>query len=346
MHHRMNPLPRILGLSLFVVLSVLTVFLATPMLLGPGSAPVARQDAAQNPASTKARLAAVTKRFALPLALTGLVLTGALLVSLALRSGFLGALKAPVDAARAEIGALTNLAKTSVAQGEALTHERHSRQRAEEDARLQQQLLMQSLEQKIRLGHDLHDGVIQSLYAAGLTIESARSLAQTNPSECDRRLAQCLLSLNATIRDVRAYISGLSPELLRSAGFDQAVNVLATELSAGRNVQIEIKFDADAVALLAPEQTLEALQVVREAMSNALRHGGATALTLALHKDERQLCLLVQDNGHGFDAVARTGAGHGLANMEARANRLGATVKVVSTPDIGTRVLLTLPRLG
>jgi len=78
-------------------------------------------------------------------------------------------------------------------------------------------------------------------------------------------------------------------------------------------------------------------------VSNALRHGAATRITLRMHKSDRELCLLVQDNGGGFNAGRTRDGGHGLTNMRARAERLGATLRVTSQPGEGSRVLATLP---
>ena len=249
------------------------------------------------------------------------------------------------DHSRAEIGSLEHLVRTSVAQGAELSQERDGRRLAEQDALLKQQLLNQSLEGKIRLGNDLHDGIIQSLYAAGLTIESARHLAATNPAGADRHLTQCLQNLNATIRDVRNYITGLAPESLRRVGFAQAIESHITELGAGRALRFDLKFDDEAVGRLTPEQTTESLQVARGAISNSLRHGGASFVTVRLHQSDREIGLLVQDNGVGFDPALVDRPGHGLGNMQKRAGRIGATVRVESQPGNGTRVILTLPLL-
>jgi signal transduction histidine kinase len=246
---------------------------------------------------------------------------------------------------RAEAGALEHLAKTSVAQGRELSREREERRRAEEDALLHQRRLTQSLEEKVRLGRDLHDGIIQSLYAVGLTLESARDLARTDPAEADRRLGQCLGALNATIREVRAYISGLAPENLRHAGFTQAVRSLTEELRAGRDVAFDLRIDEDATGLLTEAQSADLLQIAREAISNSQRHGRASAVTVRLHRSDHEVCLLVQDNGSGFDP-ARRRDGHGLGNMQARAAGLGAAVRLESRPGEGTRLLVTLPVLA
>lgn len=251
----------------------------------------------------------------------------------------------PWKTARTEMTGLAHLAKTSIAQGQALDRERLDRQRAEEDGEFKQRLLAQSLEEKIRLGRDLHDGIIQSLYAVGLTLESVRSLNNTNPAEADQRLGQCLENLNGTIRDVRAYITGLSPENLRKAGFSQALESLFAELRAGRNIVFDLRIDADATSLLTADQSAHTLQIAREAISNSLRHGRADAITVRLHQGDQAICLLVQDNGAGFDPATQS-AGQGLGNMRARAEQVNGTVRVDSQPGkTGTRVVLTLPVL-
>jgi signal transduction histidine kinase len=294
-----------------------------------------------------ARLLATFQQVTVALLLFGaaLMMAGAFFGVLSWRSTDADAGLPARDHSRAEIGSLEHLVKTSVAQGAELDQERDGRRLAEQDALLKQQLLNQSLEGKIRLGNDLHDGIIQSLYACGLTIESARNLARTDPAEADRHLAQCLQHLNATIRDVRNYITGLAPESLRRAGFAQAIESHLAELGAGRTLRVDLKFDDEAVGRLTPEQTTEALQVAREAISNSLRHGGASFITVRLHQSDREIGLLVQDNGIGFDAAAVDRPGHGLGNMQKRAGRIGATVRVESAPGNGTRVVLTLPLL-
>jgi signal transduction histidine kinase len=252
----------------------------------------------------------------------------------------------PFAAARSEMRSFEQLAKTSVARGEELLRERDERQRTEQDLLFNRQLLSQALEEKIRLGHDLHDGIIQSLYAAGLTLEAARALVATAPAEADRRLEQTREAINATIRDVRGYISGLTPERLVRSGFKQALASLTDELCAGRDVSCDLRIDDDAAALLTLEQTREVVQIAREAVSNGLRHGQAKAISLRLHMGDHAVCLLVQDNGAGYDPAQRESRGHGLDNMEARAERLGGSLRVESQLGAGTRIVLTLPVLS
>jgi signal transduction histidine kinase len=349
----MNPLPRFVATALFVVLAALAALLAVPLWQGSRPADPANRTptvgtsaagkSAEAPASGPTSAVRASQRVALLLAVISLALAVTLILSPSRRSPRPGDTASSFDRTRAEVGTLARLAESSVAQGEELSRERDVRRRAEEDARLKQQLLTQSLDEKIRLGHDLHDGIIQSLYAAGLMLESVRTLVHDNPGEAERRLEETRASLNGAIRDVRAYIVGLAPENLRRAGFAHGLSALVAELRAGRDVQLDIQIDDEAAGLLTPEQSLEALQIAREAVSNALRHGRATTVTLRLQRSDLELCMLVQDNGAGFDSATTRDGGHGLGNMQARADRLGATLRLTSAPGQGTRVVATLP---
>ncbi len=346
----MNPLPRFVAMALFVVLAALVALLAMPVWSGarPESAAASTNHSSATtttPSTTPLRALALSQRVALVLALGAFAMAIMLILGLTPRGAPTTESQTPYETSRTAFGALAKLAESSVAQGEELNRERDVRRRAEEDASLKQQLLTQSVDEKIRLGRDLHDGIIQSLYAAGLTLESVRALVKSDPDEAERRLEQTRAGLNSAIRDVRTYIVGLAPENLRRAGFAHALSALVTEISVGRDAQFDVKIDDDAAALLTPEQSIEALQIAREAVSNALRHGAATRVTLRMHKSDRELCLLVQDNGAGFNAARTRDGGHGLTNMRARAERLGATLRVTSQPGEGSRVLATLPIL-
>jgi signal transduction histidine kinase len=338
----MSPLPRFLALSLFIVLAVLAVILAGPALRPAvgGVSPTSRLLPPTSPAS--ARLTQVPQRLAFPLALIGAALALALAASVGVRSTRTGDTAHGLAVQRAEMDVLTKLAESSAVQGEQLAHERDARARAQADALLHQQRLNRSLEEQIQLGRDLHDGIIQSLYAVGLQIESARAVAASDSAEADRRLTECRQQLNRTIRDVRNYIDGLAPETLRHASFAEAVELLVAELGAGRVAHFDVRVDDAASARLSLEESTETLQIAREAVSNALRHGDAQHVTLRLHPGDGAVCLLVQDDGRGFDPQ-RVPAGHGLGNMRARAERIGGSLRIESTPGTGTRLVFTVP---
>lgn len=282
----------------------------------------------------------------------GLLLIGALIalftfillgIFFSRRSSGSSGSRAPWATVRSEMNSLEQIARTSADRGDMLAKERDGRKRIEENLTLTQQLQAQVLEEKIRLGRDLHDDVIQSLYAVGLTLEAARVSLPTDPEVADQRLQQCLDGLNASIRDVRGYIKGLSPEKLRQRNFTSAVKTLASELEAGRQIDWEQIIDEEAATALSFEQTTEALQITREAISNALRHGEADQITIRLHRNDSEVGLLISDNGHGFQPGRTANEGHGLFNMQSRAKQAGATLRIDSEPKSGTRIVITFP---
>lgn len=241
-----------------------------------------------------------------------------------------------------EVASLTHLAKVSVSQQAQLEHERNERLRADEDAHFQQVLLNRALEEKIQLGRELHDGIIQSLYATGLTLETAKKHLSASPADAARELDAGLKSLNTTIRDVRSYINGLAPENTPQQDFAAGLQSLTQSLDGGRNASFDLRVDPTAAARLTSEQTLHLMQIIREAVSNSLRHGNATKVTVRLHENGNEVGLLIQDNGKGFDP-GQAERGRGLDNIQARASRIQATARVTSTAGEGTRVVLTVP---
>ncbi|MFT3870631.1 MAG: sensor histidine kinase [Nibricoccus sp.] len=238
---------------------------------------------------------------------------------------------------------LSQLAKVSVQQQAELEHERIERLRADEDLHFQQLLLNRSLEEKIQLGRELHDGIIQSLYATGLTFEAAKKHIASSPEEASRQLEAGLKTLNTTIRDVRSYISGLAPENLRQQSFSQAVLSLTQTLGSGRAVNFDLRIDEQTAGRLNDTQVSNLLQIIRESISNSLRHGAATQITVRLHESADEIGLLIQDNGKGFDPARLVARGHGLDNIKARTDRINAGLRIASAPGEGTRLVITLP---
>jgi signal transduction histidine kinase len=113
--------------------------------------------------------------------------------------------------------------------------------------------------------------------------------------------------------------------------------------SFAEGVRLVQNLDAEATALIAPERATEVVNILREAITNSLRHGRPRTITVHARRGEGTVLFAVQDDGAGFDPAAFGGHGHGVGNMQARATALGGTVNVVSSPGKGTRVLLTLP---
>ncbi|HVT71831.1 MAG TPA: CHASE4 domain-containing protein [Lacunisphaera sp.] len=236
-----------------------------------------------------------------------------------------------------EFGRLARMTEAAFRQRTELRHEVEEHSRTEAALRESEAELRRSAALRTRLARDLHDGVIQSIYAAGLGLESARAELEADPAAAVRRLGAVRDSLNLTIRDVRAFITGLEPEGI--VGFAQALQTLATTMEALHPVRIELRLDPAAASRLAPRDQLHALQIVRESISNSVRHGDATRITMQLRAEDTSVVLTLEDDGRGFDPAAVT-AGSGLINVSARAREMGASLHLESQPAQGTRLTL------
>lgn len=250
----------------------------------------------------------------------------------------------PWATAKAEMSGLQHFARISHERGTELAREFDARQRAEEDLQVSRTQLERSLEDRVQLGRDLHDNMSQTLYGLSLTLESAaKRLGSDAPPETRQRLELAVTELRRLNQEVRTYIRELEPAKVQLRPFVESLSALLDALATDRAIQVERRIDPEALAQIAPERSADVLNILREAVSNSLRHAGGRTLTLHAQRGEGSVIFAVQDDGAGFDQAGGASPGHGLVNMQARARALGGELRVVSAPGKGTRVLLTLP---
>ena len=200
------------------------------------------------------------------------------------------------------------------------------------------------VQERDRIGRDLHDGIIQSLYAVSLSLEDVPEIMATSPSEAEGRVDAAIDSLQASIRELRNFIYGLRPESLDGADVPAGIVALAEQFRHNTLVDVELEVDPNAGRDIRREDGAELLQLVREALSNAARHAHARRLVVTFRREPNGTMLVVADDGVGFDASAPMVAGHdGLGNMRARAEAIGGTIRIESASGKGTRIIVTLP---
>lgn len=204
------------------------------------------------------------------------------------------------------------------------------------------QRLEQTLEDRARLGRELHDGVIQTIYAAGMGLAGARATLRENPAAAERVLDDTKTELNATIVDLRSFIKGLESDESSRRKFSEAVLSLTGLMQSSRAVRFALEIDDTVADRFPAAERMQLLQIVREAASNAARHSGATLVTIRLQSPPDGVLLEIDDNGSGFDTSSSVEDGRGLANFQARARELGGTITITSCPQGGTRVKLRL----
>jgi signal transduction histidine kinase len=196
-----------------------------------------------------------------------------------------------------------------------------------------------------RLGRDLHDRIIQSIYGIGLNLDHCAQTAPTEPDKIQTRLRAALKDVNGVISELRNVIVGLETNAIQPREFRTALKSLSLALgheeSKGR---IRLAMDDEAVAALTPSQATELVHIAREAMSNSIRHGGALTNTFRLEVRDETILFAIEDDGNGFNPNGPLGTGFGLRNMAKRAESLGAKFSILSEEGQGTRVTLDIPR--
>jgi signal transduction histidine kinase len=215
-----------------------------------------------------------------------------------------------------------------------------------ENARLHEQVQRLAIvEERERIGRDLHDGIIQSIYAVGLSLEDVPDLMAEEPEEARARVERAIDSLDQSIRDIRNFIFGLRPELLEQAGLVGGLAALADEFRVNSMVDVELDTDEARQSDLPPDLTGQLLSIAREALSNIARHSRATQGSVHVETGDGAVKLIISDNGVGFDSTRPRGAGHqGLVNMRARASSVGGRLDIQSEPGFGTRIIVEVPR--
>lgn len=203
--------------------------------------------------------------------------------------------------------------------------------------------MRRSLELRARLARDLHDGVIQSVYAAGLGLESAMAELEHDQDGALTRLTHCRQSLNSVIREVRGFINGLEPEQMQRRGFAVELAALAGTMQALWSAQILPQVDVLVAQRLNLGQEVHALQITRECISNALRHGSAKTIIITLAQEAEQAILTINDDGQGFDPAQVTSQGTGLQNLASRTRELGGMLRVDSQVGRGTTIQVVFP---
>ena len=214
-----------------------------------------------------------------------------------------------------------------------------------ENVRLNQQgRRLAVLEERERIGMDLHDGIIQSIYAVGLALDYARMEVESNPHKALVKLEQAIESLNSTIRDIRTYIMDLRPRQFRGENLKESLQRLIDETRANTRLEIILTGPEDGDLIL-PTVTATALfHICQEALANIAKHAQAHQATIDLRTTPGRVILKISDDGVGFDLPKmRMALGHGLANMITRARKVGGDIEINSEPGKGTSILAWAP---
>ena len=229
------------------------------------------------------------------------------------------------------------------------------RKRAEEALRqseenlryMASQLLHAQEGERLRIAHELHDDLGQSLLLLKLQLGI---MSRGLPPELQKSRQECAASIDNVqeiIDSVRRLSQDLIPPTLSEIGLKSAIKDLLEEFCHHQGIDCSVDVD-EIKGLFPPDTELIIYRIIQESLTNIGKYAQATQISISLKRTDHQACLSVEDKGLGFDLeriLARRGRkrGLGLASMEERARMLGGTLQITSTPNVGTKIQVTVP---
>lgn len=195
------------------------------------------------------------------------------------------------------------------------------------------------LNDRDRIARDLHDRIIQRIFAVGMALQAVARLA--DPSEMAVRVDKAVDELDATITEIRSAIFELGETSVPGA-LRHGVLEIADELAPSLGARPRVSFHGSVDTMIPPQTAHHMLAVVREGLTNAGKYAKATTFEVVIRVDE-DICMEIFDNGGGFDPAAVPSPGLGLVNMRNRAEKLSGSFDVSSGAQGGTRLVWRVP---
>jgi PAS domain S-box-containing protein len=192
-------------------------------------------------------------------------------------------------------------------------------------------------EDRSRIARELHDGVVQTLYAAALQLQLRTDAV---PDALQQTIQQTTAGIREAIQDIQQYVYDLEPSLVMLGGLAASLKQLALEFESSSGIPVTLAIEPGAAAALERVGT-DIVQIVREALSNVRRHARAGRAELTVRAAPGATVLEVRDDGKGFSPESAQGLG--LRNLRTRARQLGAKIDLHSEPGKGSLVRLILP---
>jgi signal transduction histidine kinase len=199
------------------------------------------------------------------------------------------------------------------------------------------------MEERNRLARELHDAMAQNLFSLSLTAEAAAGLVRTDPVRAAAELQRVQELAHQTQVELRSLVFGLRPPQLDRDGLVTTVGKHLEVLSRAHGLKSDLHSRGDAT--LEPQVERELYRIVQEALSNVVRHAHARSLAVEIELGDPVVNVIVRDDGDGFDPGARNIRERrlGLTSMRERAESLGGSLRIDSSPGAGTTVRVEVP---
>ncbi|MDP9222364.1 MAG: GAF domain-containing sensor histidine kinase, partial [Actinomycetota bacterium] len=199
------------------------------------------------------------------------------------------------------------------------------------------------LEERDRISKELHDGVIQSIYSVGLSLQGAMALIERDPQATKKRMDEVIGTLDDVVRDVRSYIFALQPKTVEERGLRKGIEELVKDLEVNTLTEATVQLSDGALDMIPEAAKGDFIQIVRGILSNVARHARATQVEVACAvREGHTVVLTIEDDGIGFDP-ATVQRGDGLTNIEERAGHIDGEIIISKRRPKGTVHTLSIP---
>lgn len=219
----------------------------------------------------------------------------------------------------------------------------------ERTRRLEQAERMKAVfQERERIGRDLHDGIIQSIYATGLQLEN--SLYLLEEGQCHKvqnELREVLKRLNLIIHDIRHYILDLKPRHLDNTGVHQMFFRVIHDFRKNSGIKTNYYVDGSPARQPDSKTISHIYHICQEVLNNIIKHAGASNVSICLCYTEEDIQIAIEDDGVGFEVPTEVETtqfqGQGLTNIKERCKIIGARMQLFSEKGKGTKVQLEIP---
>lgn len=192
-----------------------------------------------------------------------------------------------------------------------------------------------------RIGRELHDGIIQSIYAASLLLEGIQGVLPRDPERAQAQIGRVIDNLNDTIQDIRRYIFDLRSDLADD-DLPTGIEHLLRDFHINTLLETDLEITGEIRAIPSMTRRRHVFQIVREALTNTAKHARAQYVSVVMDYGDEALTLTISDDGIGMEQLLIS-KGYGLRNIRERARLLEGALRIESAPDAGVTYHLTVP---
>jgi signal transduction histidine kinase len=194
--------------------------------------------------------------------------------------------------------------------------------------------------ERMRFARDIHDTLAQGFTGIMMQLNAAEQRLQDNPEQARLHIEKARSLANESVEEAQQSVTALRNVALATGTLLGAIEQIGHKLTADSGVRLESKLEGQPYSL--PEQCeANLLRIAQEALTNAVRHAGASAIDVRLAYGAGSVTLEAGDNGHGMSGAERQG--FGIKGMKQRTEQIGGEFKMLSGPGLGTRVIITVP---